>query len=850
MSIHTLTRRRTTLILTALYYVVPWSHLGVATEVVGVPFMLCYTLLLPGLVLARWGWAQIRDGMDAVAFASALGLFFLTLYCFLWALSGWSVDVARYCLPVPIVLLSLFTPPPDTSRVGPDHRPFSRGERQMARVVLAVIALVAVATWAIGPVLEFTRDATDHIGYIEEIARTKNPFPTTAFYNDPGPNGADIRKNLLHALFGLYKVHLGIDTVRLFAFLGATFTALLGFFVYSSAFTLFASRSTALLSVILFYLSYQGGIDSDFYGSTYYPNRFGIGVFLMFVAAAVRSMERDDRRPFVLVSVFAFTATAIHIQYALLCALVVGVLLLWKTCSPSRTWVMHVRHAIKLGIFAGIAVAPVVVFRFVTAYQRSELHDQVQGAMYITDRWFVSDPVHVWHWVGPVGLGALVAMVPLWMVRRRVAGVGYTIAAMVTVLVSQTVPFLFTPLYDTLSYLVFRFDRIVPWYMLAAYLLVRRDVWLTGVGGRRGWAVFAAAAIVVAIAMSLTPLFNGTSAFSPSTLAAARSASHLPWAGDMEKLAGQIPGRGVIASDPLTSYAWSGFTRHFVVCTFDQHAPPGDQDFSKRMTAARVVLSPLSSSEKRAQAMASAGATHIVTNQALPEGMVLGYWGFPPTIAKTSSRLIDSDPELFEKVAESGPLTLFRWTEMVQGNKQDPANEHIVARVPEGAKIVDEISGEARLQAAVVSPEVVACGGETSVKLYWTRSGDPQPANYVVSIRFDKMDLELPLDGFPFPKINRKMVEYFQGKRFRFRSDHMIASGFFGPDVWPQGSIIYDGTTVPIPADIAPGRYRVEARLLTRAHVPNHRLRDFFYDDDIYSGVSVGEVTITAAESQ
>jgi len=72
----------------------------------------------------------------------------------------------------------------------------------------------------------------------------------------------------------------------------------------------------------------------------------------------------------------------------------------------------------------------------------------------------------------------------------------------------------------------------------------------------------------------------------------------------------------------------------------------------------------------------------------------------------------------------------------------------------------------------------------------------------------------------------------------------MILGGLFGPDSWQRGEIVEDDVRVSVPLDLTPGRYRIEAKMLRVANQPNHRLRDFLYDDDSYRGVRIGEVTV------
>ena len=80
--------------------------------------------------------------------------------------------------------------------------------------------------------------------------------------------------------------------------------------------------------------------------------------------------------------------------------------------------------------------------------------------------------------------------------------------------------------------------------------------------------------------------------------------------------------------------------------------------------------------------------------------------------------------------------------------------------------------------------------------------------------------------------------------RYRFRDDHIIAGGFYGPDRWRAGTTIHDQTTVPIPRGLAPGTYTVRAKLMRVSPMPNTDLHSYFFDDDIYSGVEIGNIRI------
>ena len=95
-----------------------------------------------------------------------------------------------------------------------------------------------------------------------------------------------------------------------------------------------------------------------------------------------------------------------------------------------------------------------------------------------------------------------------------------------------------------------------------------------------------------------------------------------------------------------------------------------------------------------------------------------------------------------------------------------------------------------------------------------------------------------------FGKPARKVYEARAGVRYRFRSTHLPVNGAFGVDRWGPGERISDSSGVVVPADVAPGEYEVQARIIREPHYPNFRLGDFFLDRDYYSGPAVGRLLV------
>jgi hypothetical protein len=686
-----------------------------------------------------------------------------------------------------------------------------------------------------GPSTEISSDTLDHAGYVAEIARTGNPFPTTAFYANPGPDGEDIRKALLHTIYGFTARHTGASPLAVLGAYGGFLLLMMTLVVYSASRSLLGRhRLAAAIAVVLFLVGTDWGVCNPMIRAAFYPNRFGTAFLLLFIASAMEYMHRGPRAAARWCAVYAFAATAVHVQYGVLVAFTAAIIMLWRTCSPCTSLGEHLGRSLRIAGWGALGAAPFMVYRMLTAYQTNPLHEQVQSAMYLTDTWFVTDPFRLLRFLGPLGIAAIVCIAPLWRLRKSVPGVGYAIAALLTFLITQLVPFVTTPLYGAIRYLAFRLDPMVPFYILPAFLLARRPR-----------APVAKVAVAIALVAVVVPIFGHT-AFSPRTLQAERRQSPDRWARGLYQLATTLPPGSVVASDPVTSYMISAFTPSYVVCTLDQHAPPNDTRVEERVNAARDIVSPYTSARDKDLLIRENLVSHVVINEALPPDLILNYWTMEPATALKALEVFHSLRYEFDERALDDGLTVFRWRHDERlSTLPRPVPRPVVERLPAGADSIGALAGEAVLEGAALRGEgILSAGGELVLDLYWSRAGASAPGTYVVTVRFDRKDLALPFGGGPFPKVTRKLVEKWRGERYRFRADHMIQGGLFAPDVWDDGEIVEDDVRVQIPTDIAPGRYRVEARMRLVANQPNYLLRDYLYDDDSLSGVEIGEVTI------
>ena len=823
------------LLATCGYALVPFLT-GWATVAIGIPVVWLTAVVTPGLALAQIARRLGDDPIEVTTRVLLNGLVFQLALCFAWAVTGVSLDAFRAAMPVLVVALCAAVPVRDRTRIEV-IRPRLRGYEKQLLALFAALALApAVGVAITGPPLAITSDTIDHAGYVAEIARTGDPFPNTAVYQSPGADGEDFRKALLHAIYGLVSRHTGASPVDVFALLGGFLLLTMTFTVYTAAHSMLRHRVAAVVAGLFFLIGSDWSVGSPMVRAAFYPSRFGAAFLLMFIASALEFTHRGPKVALRWTVVYAFAATAVHVQYAVICVIVSGVMVLWRTCSPCKGWDEHLGRTLRVSLAAVTGVIPFALYRFFTAYQTNPLHTQVQDAVFITDHWFMADPNHVWRALGPMGIAALFCLRPLWGRRYNVPGVGYLIAALSTYLVVQFVPFVLTPLYAVLKYLVFRLDVMVPAYMLPAFFVT---TWKPH-GARLTKTV-----IVVSVLACIIPILH-QNAFTPSVLAAERRTGPDRWARGLFQIAETLPPGSVIASDPVTSYLISAFTPHYVVCTLDQHAPPNDLRVETRMTSARDIVSPYTTAREKDRMIRANRVTHVVINRALPPGLILNYWTLEPQAAQDADDTFRSLRYEFQPTDFDDGLTAYRWkNEERLSTLPRPVPRPVVETLPREATPIGEDSGEAFLQGATIrGAGIVPPGGELAIKLYWSRPTVRPPGTYVVSIRFDRKLVSLPFDGKPFPKLSRKLTEELRNERYRYRSDHMILGGLFGPDAWESDMIVEDDVRVQLPTDLAPGRYRVEAKMLRIANQPNHELRDYFFDDDIYQGVRIGEITI------
>jgi hypothetical protein len=304
---------------------------------------------------------------------------------------------------------------------------------------------------------------------------------------------------------------------------------------------------------------------------------------------------------------------------------------------------------------------------------------------------------------------------------------------------------------------------------------------------------------------------------------------------------------GVIASDPVTSYCIPALTDQFVVCTYDQHSIPNDSTALERILDCRDMLLPGADVAAAAATMQRYGASYIVINGRIPGAVTPMYWKPSARAANEAITRFSARKDLFRVRYRSRNLALLQRTgEGVPADAGDVAGERAGRKLPAADAARWKPSGEPGISIArvVVENGTVARGDTLTLEITWVTDRAVRPKSYITRVRFDTEFDTGPLYHPFYGKWYRKAVEKLRRMRYRFSVSRLPLSGDYPPDLWPVLHAVRDTFTVAIPSDTAPGIYTIAVQLSEQTHYPNYSVRDILSDEDLYSGVAVGTVTI------
>ncbi len=798
--------------------------------------------ILPGIALAPFfDIISPRDWAGRAAVAAALGI---TVSVGL-ALVGWVVGLPAdrlYLVLAGAAGVSLVWILIPVVPLGPRSRAAAapaepRTSLLIANLVMvASVVLLAAAGIHAGSPFRFTSDVPDHVGTLREILASGSYFPTEAFHAGAGLLGADPRKGLLHPVYAALSQTAGLDPVDFWLLLPAVTAPLLLLAGYLFARGFGFGPGWSAVGSWLLLLTWNGGIGAGILGISPYPNQLGETLFWSAAAAILIALRQGGKRKAVAAGLLMFGAVAVHAMYLVFLAAFGGLAL---------AAVLIVRGDRRRGLgtlllaagSAAVLLLPYLLLRYRLYAPANPIHTELQGMLLLGRGRYLADPLRLWRDVGTAGLVAYPAFLALFIrawLRNRARFVLWWGALLVLFLTLN--PFLVPVERARLSYLVFRLFWLVPPGILAAAVLAEA-VDRTVARRRPAGAIVAGALVLV----GLVPPALKAAPLTWLTVPARRadgSADALRWRPALERLAAQIPPRSVILSDPVTAYLIPAFTPLKVTATLDQHSSPNDSLAVARIVTARDVLSPATLPAVAASLAREAGADFVLVNAGFDRPVDTIYARVDPSLLRERARAFAASPAFTLAARDSG-MWLFR-----PESTGVPATGVPFDAGPAAAPgdTLFQRDGLAVLDASVL-PAQVAAGDSLEVRVDWSLAAGPvRPSGWTASVRFDA--LSPPGAGFPAPKPARKLFEFLEHRRYRFRYDWVPGRGRIAPDRWLPGHLVTDAVHLRVPETLAPGRYAVSVSVNVFPNMPNTVPADYLSDRDVYAGAPVDTVEV------
>ncbi|UCF05088.1 MAG: hypothetical protein JSV33_14385 [bacterium] len=813
-------------------------------------------VIVPGYLLSRILYTGKHVLFSAIlSFLSGTVLLYLILTLF--AILRWNIVFAGIAVPCISLILTVLSV---AGYIGPK----TAGGRLLVTLPTArhahgivVAALLLVATVLVlrtGDPLLYTGDSQDHIAYIRTISGSHEAFPQQFLYKDGGLLTRDLRKGLLHAMWGTINTMTG----RLNSNSVWPLTALIGSLciilsLFCAGTMLSRNAAIGMLAAVLFVVSYRGGFRGLQLITIARSFPFGKVFLVMFLASAVLFFESRQRGYLVLVVLSAIAATGTHINHFLIIVFLTAVLSLAALFRFGRLGRRR-EVIVAIALLATAAVLPnlpYLLLRYLRDYAPNNIiHTHAQGLFSFTEKLIVVNPVYFLKVAGPLFVVAFISIFVLWKRSKDDGPLRMLFWGFIAICVLVFNPILVPLIMERISYLLYRFEFAVPSVLVTAYLI--HELWRTGLPTKenplRGKAVVGWITIALLV---LYPLLK-----TPANFAYGKQAAD--WSGRLsctglndlyEAINADVPRESVIASDPVTSYCIPAFTDQFVVCTYDQHSIPNDSTALDRILDCRELYAPGSGVASIARMLEKYGAGYVVLNGRIPPPVTPSYWKPTKVLAERAATMYMNEPGSFRLLYHHDGLYLFGFTGVQPTDHlaAAPLVDSAVGRMispDEALRLPGSGEPGIRIAGVHVSNGHVRRGDTLGISIDWVALQHCEPKSYTTYLRFDTDFEKGRWYRASYAKPYRKLVEFLRGQRFRFRTEHLPLEGIYPPDRWPPRTVIRDHVTVRVPRDIAPGRYSISVKLTTKTHTPNYTINDLFSDADMYSGAVMGTVLI------
>ncbi len=722
-------------------------------------------------------------------------------------------------------------------------------------ILLGLAFFVVTLILVHGDPLLYTSDSADHIAYIRSIAVSHEVFPEQFLYKDGGMLTHDIRKGLMHSLWGMLNLLTGrTDAVAIWHVISAIASVFTILALFCAGFLIFRSPGVGLIAAFLFVFVHGGGLTSYRLITTAFAFPTGKVFSLVFLFSVLAFLKNRSTKYLTLMATASFAATGTHIGHLIVCAFILFYTIVGRMIeAPSRERRELLRRTAPLmaAVTAGVNI-PYVLIRYMRDYDPNNvIHSHLQGVFWITDGLYTVNPVTVFLNAGVLGLLGILSVFILWRQSKREENLRLLLWGTIALWGILFNPLLIPPIMRFMSYLVLRLSTAVPASLVAAVLIKR--LWDRSRGRHvlmsKKTTVFGWIAVIVCIGYQLAVTPSGF-AYSGRGEQKLRSGC-LNVCDINDYINSNIPDGSVIASDPLTSYCIPAFTDQFVVCTNDQHSVPNDSTALDRIRDCRDIFSPLSTMREIVTVIERYGVDYIVVNGRIPRATGTHYWKPDREMALQAIERFGDHPSLFGLEYMSDDAALFAVSEGVESaaiaEESDGGSRGFIGeRLSPGemAELVPSETPGLFIKSVRPARPSVERGGTLELDIEWVAERYCPYRAYVAHIRFDTPFERGPLYREFYGKVYRKILENLRGERYRFRYDHLPLNGLFTPERWPVGRVVKDRVMIRIPRDVHAGMYTVSVKMAIGTHYPNYSLRDLLNDDDSYDGPDVARVAV------
>ena len=728
--------------------------------------------------------------------------------------------------------------------------------RSSLALLIVILVLVSIITLGVRDPITYTADSPDHIAYIRAVTRSHEAFPSQFIYRDGGMLTRDIRRGLLHAMWGAINGATSRTDVLpvwpLISWIGSIFL-LLG--IFCMGVWLFKSQSVGWGGVILYLLFYQRGFAGHqlfINAYSFYFAKIHLFAFLTFAILYIRTKRSVH---LFTAAAASFVAISIHVSYIAILLFIVFVLWIMEHLQRGRRSAKGLLTETLLPLAGSLVLVnlPYLLIRYVRDYNPvNEIHTHPHGMLFFTDNLAIVNPILFFLLSGHLMAVALFAVFILWKESRDDRNLRSVLGLVASIYILVFNPLLVPIVMERITYLIARFSVAAPNMLIASYLmhLLIVDIFRRGNSLSRTRKVVGSLVMLAILIPGL--VYNIDSfAYGGRGRRAYEEKSCLELNDLYSAINRNVEDGSVIASDPITSYSILAFTDQFVVCTYDQHSTPNDSTAVERIFDCRDLFLPNATCGERIGTLEKYDADYVIVNGRIPKEVRSQYWRPDRTSAERTARALSECEGYFQTIYSSESVYLFEYNGETAGASTDTIDvdrysAHIFREEFSGdyGSLTESGTEGIYIRSWGKEADRVSRGDTLRIYVDWVARESMERGTYIIYVRFDTDYEKGSLHNARYEKVYRKIVERIRGETYRFREDFLPFEGIYPPDRWRPGRVLRDYIDIVIPRYIADGIYTISVKMDNAPHYSNLRMKDLLRDDDLYDGPDLMQVEI------